>query len=276
MTQPLFLKLGGSLITDKTGVEVVREDVLVRLSREIAEARKQNPTMELVLGHGSGSFGHVAGAKFGTRQGVKTETEWGGFAEVSDAASRLNRLVIEALLAAGVPAISLQPSASAICEDGQIISLADEPVRRALNAGLLPVVYGDVAFDNIRGGTIISTEEVLIFLARSLRPAWFLLAGETPGVLDADGQVVLLITADNFDQIAGALGRSRGTDVTGGMASKVLSMLDLVQTYPNSRVRLFTGLEKESLLKVLIDPAQQLGTELRSIRFGSNTLSDRA
>ena len=268
MIQPLFLKLGGSLITDKTGVEVVREDVLVRLAHEIAEARAQDPAMRLVLGHGSGSFGHVAGAKFGTRQGVNTEAEWAGFAVVSDAASRLNRLVINALISAGVPAISLQPSASALCEDGQIISLADEPVGEALKAGLLPVVFGDVAFDRVRGGTIISTEEVLIFLAKTLRPSWFLLAGETPGVLDEEGQVVPLITADNFDQVAPALGGSRGTDVTGGMVGKVISMLNLVGTFPESRVRVFSGLPQKNLLHVLNDPTLLLGTELRSADTG--------
>jgi isopentenyl phosphate kinase len=264
MIQPLFLKLGGSLITDKTGVEVLREDVLARLAREIAEVRAKNPAMRLVIGHGSGSFGHVAGAEFGTRQGVKTEAEWAGFAAVSDAASRLNRLVISALISAGVPAISLQPSASAICEDGQISTLADEPVRDALHAGLLPVVFGDVAFDRVRGGTIISTEEVLIFLARTLRPSWFLLAGETPGVLDEEGKIVPLITADNFDQIAPALGGSRGTDVTGGMVGKVISMLNLVDAIPESRVRVFSGLPQKNLFRVLIDPTLPLGTELRS------------
>jgi isopentenyl phosphate kinase len=270
MTQLMFLKLGGSLITDKTGVEVVREDILARLAKEIAEARAQNPDMQLVLGHGSGSFGHVAGAKFGTRQGVETQAEWAGFAYVSDAASRLNRLVIDALLIAGIPAISLQPSASAICENGQIISLADEPIRNALDAGLLPVVFGDVAFDLSRGGTIISTEEVLVFLARIFRPSWFLLAGETSGVLDQTGQVATLITPDNFNLVAPALGSSRGTDVTGGMTSKVHSMLDFVRTYPNSRVRLFSGLEDEILLQALSDPSKQLGTEIRSTRFPNN------
>lgn len=263
MTQPLFLKLGGSLITDKTGVEAVRKDVLARLAQQIASARSLNPDLQLVLGHGSGSFGHVAGAKFGTRQGVRSVAEWQGFVRVSDAAARLNRLVVETLLDAGVPAASLQPSASAICEDGQITCLAHEPLQRALASGLVPVVYGDVAFDLVRGGTIISTEEVLMFLAGSLKPSWFLLAGETPGVLDDDGQLVPLITAENFEQIAPAIGGSRGTDVTGGMASKVLSMLDFVQAYPTSHVRVFSGLESENLLQVLVNPDRPVGTEIK-------------
>lgn len=265
MTQPLFLKLGGSLITDKTGVEAARHDVLSRLAREIAEARLKDPALPIVLGHGSGSFGHVAAAKHGTRQGVETDVEWAGFVRVSDAASRLNRLVVEALLTAGVPAVSLQPSASAICQDGQIVSLAVEPVGQALEAGLVPVVFGDVAFDVIRGGTIVSTEEVLMFLAGDLDPSWFLLAGETAGVLDENGVTVPLINPGNFAEIAPAIGGSRGTDVTGGMASKVLSMLDFVKFSPSSRVRVFSGLQNGNLLQALCTPERMIGTELNAI-----------
>ncbi len=266
MIQPLFLKLGGSLITDKTGVEVVRESTLAALAREIAAARSIDPDMQLVLGHGSGSFGHVVGARHGTREGVRTAAEWLGFAYVSDAAARLNRVVVKALLDADVEAVSLQPSASASCEDGQIISLTHEPVQKALEAGLVPVVFGDVAFDHVRGGTIISTEEVLLFLARSMHPSWFLLAGETPGVLDINGQVVPLISDENFDLVAPAIGASRGTDVTGGMVSKVLAMLDFVRAFPTSRVRIFSGLQTKNLMQALVEPDRPVGTEIRSTK----------
>ncbi len=262
MTSLLFLKLGGSLITDKTGVEVVREDVLRRVSAEIAAARAANPDLQLVLGHGSGSFGHVAGAKYGTRQGVDSAEDWRGFTEVGAAAARLNRRVVESLLEAGVPALRLPPSASALCEDGQIVSIAVEPIRRALAAGLVPVVFGDVAFDEVRGGTIVSTEEVMMAISAEMPPDWLLLAGETAGVLDLDQQVVARITEATLPAIAPALGGSRGTDVTGGMASKVRSMLDLVAAQPHMAIRIFSGLTPDNLTRVLADPTLPLGTEL--------------
>ncbi len=260
----IFLKLGGSLITDKTGVELVREDVLQRVSAEIRQALESQPNMRLVLGHGSGSFGHVAGAKYGTRQGVATAEQWRGFAEVSAAASRLNKIVINALLAADVPALSLQPSASALCRDGQITSIAVQPVQMALEAGLVPVVFGDVAFDVLRGGAIISTEEVMMALAETIRPSWLLLAGETPGVLDLDGEVVSLITEETLPAIASALGGSRGTDVTGGMASKVRSMLDLAAAQPQMSIRIFSGLQSGMIRQTLETPAAAPGTVLKS------------
>lgn len=262
MDNLLFLKLGGSLLTDKTGVEQLRSDVLTRLAAEIATARRQKPDLKLLLGHGSGSFGHVAAAKHGTRGGVITAEQWHGFAEVSDSAARLNRAVTAALLAAGVPAVSLQPSASAICEDGQIVQMAAGPLTAALQAGLLPVVYGDVAFDRVRGGTIISTEEIMAYLCRLLHPDWLLLAGETPGVFDLEGQIVPQITAESLPGLAAALGGSRGTDVTGGMAVKVQQALELTAAHPGLQVRIFSGLEPDTLTQLLQQPEIHIGTKL--------------
>ncbi len=268
MNPIIFLKLGGSLITDKTGVEQERASILARLAQEIRRTREVDPQLKLLLGHGSGSFGHVHGAQHGTRQGVNTVTQWHGFAQVSAAASRLNELVMAALLEAGVPALSLQPSASALCEDGRITELAVRPVQMGLQTGLLPVVFGDVAFDTVRGGTIISTEEVMMFLAETLRPSWLLLAGETAGVLDLDGQVVPLITEANLAEIAPALGGSRGTDVTGGMAGKVRSMLDLVTAQPQMQIRIFSGLEAGQVQQTLLTPETASGTVIRSTSNG--------
>lgn len=260
--RPLFLKLGGSLLTDKTATEALRGAELVRLAEEIATARAARPGLRLVLGHGSGSFGHVAAARHGTRAGVVGADAWVGFAAVSDAAARLNRHVVAALLAAGVPAIGLPPSASAVVADGHIRALATGPVLAALEAGLLPVVFGDVAFDSARGGTIVSTEEVLGYLAHTLRPAWLLLAGETAGVLDAGGHVLPRISRATLPAVLPALGGSRGTDVTGGMASKVMTMLDLLAGLPGLRVRVFSGLVPGLLARLLQAPDLQEGTEL--------------
>ncbi|MEM7119476.1 MAG: isopentenyl phosphate kinase [Chloroflexota bacterium] len=259
----IFLKLGGSLITDKTGFEALRSDVLERLAQEIYAARQANPTLRLVLGHGSGSFGHVFAAKHGTRQGVGSAAEWFGFAEVSASALRLNRLVKEALLAAGVPAISLSPSASVRCENGRIVHIVTDPIKAALDAGLVPITHGDVAFDSEIGGTIISTEEIMMAMADALQPRWLLLGGETAGVYDLNQAVLPLITRRNLAEIQAALGGSRGTDVTGGMSSKVNSMLQLVAQQPQMGIRIFSGLEAGLLQTVLQAPETAVGTVIR-------------
>jgi isopentenyl phosphate kinase len=262
MTDLIFLKIGGSLITDKTAEEQLRPGVLARLAEEIATARAVRPELRLLVGHGSGSFGHVAAARYGTRDGVRGPAGWAGFAEVSATAARLNRFVGDALLAAGVPALSLQPSASAICEDGALVEMATAPHEAALDAGLVPLVYGDVAIDRVRGGTIVSTEQVLTFLARHFHPGWLVLAGDTEGVLDTQGDVIPRIHTGNVDGLAPALGGSRGTDVTGGMAAKVRAMLELAAALPGTRIRIISGLVAGRLHSTLHDPPAAFGTEI--------------
>ena len=129
MNGPTFLKLGGSLITDKSRPYTARQDVLARLAGEIARARQSLPELELVLGHGSGSFGHTAAKDYGTREGIplppvgagSSRPYWHGFAEVWFQASALNRLVMHSLRATGVPTVALAPIAAVTAQDGRAL-----------------------------------------------------------------------------------------------------------------------------------------------------------
>ena len=123
-------------------------------------ARQQDPDLEILLGHGSGSFGHYAAKDYGTRDHVSTPREWGGFQEVWLAARHLNQIVIDEFVRANLPVISLPPSASILAKDHMIKDWTSEPIRSALQHGLIPVIYGDVVFDEIHGGNILSTEDL--------------------------------------------------------------------------------------------------------------------
>jgi isopentenyl phosphate kinase len=242
----IFLKLGGSLITDKATPYTPRPEVISRLAGEIATALETHPGLKLVLGHGSGSFGHVAAERFGTRRGVDSPEGWRGFAQVWYQASRLNRIVIEALHGAGLAAVALPPSGAVTTRQGQVTTWNLSPLRAALSAGLLPVVYGDVVFDQTIGGTILSTEDLFAHLARALHPSRILLAGQDRGVwadYPACSELVKTITPQTWCQLAPALDGSANTDVTGGMASKVETMLTLVEEIPGLEGLIFSGEE---------------------------------
>ncbi len=211
--------------------------------------------LQVVLGHGSGSFGHWEASQHATHKGVTTPAQWGGFAKVSAAALQLNRLVVDSFIDAEVPLLSLQPSASALADDGVLIRFELDPLRRALAHGLVPLVFGDVTFDARLGGTILSTEDIFVYLAERLQPDWIFLLGNAPGVLDGNHQLVPLITPRRLPMIRTHLRRSGYTDVTGGMADKVERMLALVENRPDLRVRILTGAEPGNLEKALLDPA---------------------
>jgi isopentenyl phosphate kinase len=247
----------------------LRGTVLARLADEIAGALADRPDLRLLIGHGSGSFGHMAAHTHNTRAGVQSPEDWLGYAETARAAAQLNRLVVDALWQAGVPALGIQPSASAHCQDGELLALEERPIRVALEHGLAPVIYGDVALDRVRGGTIVSTEELFAWLAPRLRPRRVILVGEVAGVLSADpasgvaGELVPQITPETLPGLAQALGGSRGVDVTGGMVAKVRDMLALAQQSPGlSCVQIVSGLTPGLVRSVLGDPASHAGTRI--------------
>ncbi len=256
-----FVKLGGSLLTDKRVEASFHQAAADRIASEIAAALAQQPALRLLVGHGSGSFGHFAARRYNTIEGVHTPDEWRGFAEVAAVAAELNYLVARALRAAGVPVWRIQPSASTASRDGVIQHMAVEPVRAALEHGLVPLVYGDVALDLVRGGTIISTETIFFYLAQQLPVRRILLLGEVEGVYDAGGALIPSITPANFEMIERALGGSAGTDVTGGMETKVRDMLALAQQISGLEIRIMDG-RKPGLLRDTLSGRVEPGTRI--------------
>ncbi len=252
----VFLKLGGSLITDKHRPYTPLPNRLAALAESVAAARRARPALRLLVGHGSGSFGHWAAREGGDiRHGVHQPEDWRHFVRVWHAAQRLNRLVVDALLEAGVPAVAFPPSAAALARDGRLHRWDTAPLEAALEAGLVPVTYGDVAFDDRRGGVIVSTEEIFAFLAPRLRPRRILIAGVEPGVWADFPQctrIVPEITPANAPALTAALGGSAAADVTGGMAAKVREMLALAERVPGLEVLIFDGRRAEEVEAVLL------------------------
>jgi isopentenyl phosphate kinase len=236
MPDIVLLKLGGSLITEKSRPETTRPEVIARLAGEIAQAAAALPG-RLIVGHGSGSFGHVAAHRSGIAPGLASAAQLPGVSETQRQAALLHRLVFEALAAAGAPPFSIAPSSCVVAAGGVPVALAEEPLLLALGAGLLPVVYGDVVLDREQGVAICSTERLFLLLAERLpglgvaigRAIWL---GETDGVYDAAGRTIPRLAASSAGGLADilrALGSPAGADVTGGMRHRVETALALAR-----------------------------------------------
>ena len=269
--ETIFIKLGGSLITDKTQRDSPRLDVLERMAGEIGEALRRRPGMRLLVGHGSGSFGHFAGREYRTREGILPDQagrSWYGYAATGAAAARLNRLVTDAFVAGGLPAVTFQPSATASCRGGELRGLHWRPINRALDEGLLPVVHGDVAFDEVQGCTIISTEQIFAYLTAYLSPGRIVLVGNVDGVFTGDplrdltaAQIPTIHAAESAN-LSEMLRGSHGIDVTGGMVTKVAMMADLVRARPSLTVQILSGEPSGAVLRALLEPELDVGTRV--------------
>ncbi len=271
----VFFKLGGSAITDKTRETTPKPDVIRDAARAIFSAREQNPDLKILLGHGSGSFGHFTAKKWGFGKGEAfAETpanrvttadanasplRWRAYAETGASAARLNRLVTDIFLEENVPVVSLQPSASARTRDGELIHLDAQNILTALEHNLVPLIYGDVAFDETREMAIVSTDAQFAFLAPILKPSRIIYTTAVNGIYTADpntnpdAQLIREITPASFEEIRAHVGAAQGFDTTGGMMDKLARSIMLVEKFPALDIFVIAA-RQEIILNVLILP----------------------
>jgi len=239
MSRLVFIKLGGSLITDKTKPLTARREAIKNLAKEIAEVKATYPDLALVIGTGAGSFGHFTVKKnaldvSGPLAGNEAKVD-----EVHASVQRLNRIMTKALAREGLKTQSF--SADELLN--QTLSVAP-----FLKQNLIPLVYGDIIKrdDQYR---VISTEEIFVHLIDQLKTLFkevgVMLVTSVEGVLDERGGVITEIgptTQVNWDSL-------EGYDVTGGMEQKLRMARQMAKIAKN--VRIIGGRQPGNIIKAV-------------------------
>lgn len=234
----LFIKLGGSVITDKTVEQSLKLDVIQELSGQIQEICARRPDLQLVIGHGQGSFAHFPAKKYRLIEGFVINDAKYGFAVTLDVVAQLNRIIVRELLRHKLPAVSLFPSQIALTKAGLPNTTFIDSLEAYIRTGLLPVITGDALVDLKKGCTIWSADFSLPYFARLLKKrGWeidsVIHVTKTPGVYqdinNPEKGVIERITSANFSQYSKQLTGSHGVDVTGGMLEKVRQAVELAQ-----------------------------------------------
>ena len=217
MTKRLtIVKLGGSVITDKHVPDKFHFDLMEQLAGVLADYFAKRDSGEyLLLAHGGGSFAHYQ-AK------LKHHTPAQAWSAVRWAMQRINHLVMNSLLSAGLPAIHYPPSAWLDLSQPVFAS----PVLSAMNQGLLPVIHGDQVPFGPGQSQIVSTEQVIdrllpvLLTELDLASARVLLVSNSP-VKTKQGQLIGRISDQTWPEVKTHLYPASGFDVTGGMQAKV-------------------------------------------------------
>ena len=179
----VLVKLGGAAITDKQQLETLNPEVLAASARQLAALYAEQQELGgssdsgcgpagLVVVHGAGSFGHQTAAASGVAAGgiCDSTAVRQGFADTRRSVTKLNQLVVAALLEAGVPAVGVSPCGSWTTRRRRVVADGCDGVAALLAAGLVPVLHGDAVMDEALGCTILSGDLVITRLCERLRP----------------------------------------------------------------------------------------------------------
>lgn len=241
------------MITDKKKNFTVRENNILQLAREVKKALKVC-NCKIIIGHGAGSFAHVPAYKYKTKEGLINKDSLYGMGVTEDAARKLNSIVIENFLSLGLPAFSFSPASFLISDGLRYGKSYIDPIKKALQIEIIPVVYGDVILDKVRGCTIFSTEKILSILAREFLKDYkirIIYCTDVDGVYDKDGKTIPVISGSNIDQLKSGIVGSKGVDVTGGMLHKVEEALSLAKKYKIETI-IINGSKKGNLTSALL------------------------
>jgi isopentenyl phosphate kinase len=225
------LKLGGSVITNKEKPLTPNLPAIERLSREISEAKMSN----LILIHGGGSFGHPLAKKYALKKGYKEKSQLLGFSKTHQAMVTLNKLVVDALISQNITAVELQPSAFVVTNSGRISYVEEQPLKKMLEIGLVPVLYGDAVFDFDLDFTILSGDQLAAFLGIQLGANQIILGIDEDGLFTADpksdssAQLIPHITLQELRNMQNEIGEAKVTDVTHGMLGKISELIPMVE-----------------------------------------------
>lgn len=220
----VILKLGGSVITEKSSPETVDNRALSESTQAVADALGTGVVDSLVVVHGGGSFGHYHANVHGVSTTAGT-TDADAVAAICGAMARLNETVCTMLRERDVPAVAIHPLSLAYRDHSGQLVVPTGAIEALFSEGFVPVVHGDLVADVGSGLTVASGDELIVELAHGLGADRVGLCSAVPGVLDADGLVIDRI--EDYETVEAVLGESDTTDVTGGMAAKVRALLDL-------------------------------------------------
>ena len=253
MPELVFVKIGGSVATDKEKEKTLRAQILGDIAQALRHAT-ESADLQLLIGHGGGSFGHFPAMKYEVRNGVHPKWGFDGFQITRGWMEELNGKIRAAFAGKGLRLFPVQPSSCVVTESGRIVSYATDTVEALLKFGKIPVLWGDAVVDRNQGFTIVSTETLFRHLAGVFQPVRVIALTNVPGVYPhgtdtqrEDAETLARITPSDFEPLKEEMVRITGVDVTGGMFEKVQKLLDLATVSPRTEIRIVNGFDLQAV-----------------------------
>jgi isopentenyl phosphate kinase len=244
-----IIKLGGSVITDKSKVQSFKEEITNRLASEIKRANKKT-----IIIHGAGSFGHIIAKKYDLNAGLKNEDQLHGFSLTHAMVQKLNSLVLKSLHRYNISAVSIPPHSVLKLNNHNYSKFDNVIFKDYLDLGLIPVTFGDVVLDEKLGFSICSGDLLIELLANYFKPDKVIFVIDEDGLYssnpktDKNAKLIHELKLNDLLQLSTTL--DSHADVTGGMGGKIASIKYLAELGIDTI--LLNGNKPDRLYKVLM------------------------
>lgn len=237
-----IVKLGGSIITEKSVLMKPNKEIIERLARELAEIESG------VIVHGGGSFGHIKATRYGFKSGCESRKF---FTEIHIDMIKLNEIVASSLLEAGLNVISIPPHT--FYPFGNLSS-----IKYYIENGFIPITYGDVYWKDGKGW-VISGDTLMLMLAEELKPELAIFVSNVDGIYTdlESGTPLKMITPAELTK----LNIRDVDDATGGLNQKLKIMFKIASL--GIRTLFINGLI-ENNLKNALTGKEFIGTVIKA------------
>jgi len=250
ISQIMFIiKLGGSVITDKSKKYTYKKEIVDRLSSELKKVNK-----DLLLIHGAGSFGHILAKEYKLNQGFTDKKQLKGFSLTHAMVQKLNTMVLDSLHENDIDAVSIPPHVVLKLDDHKLLKIDYNIFKDCLDGGFTPVSFGDVALDEKLGFSICSGDLLVQLFAEHFKPEKVIFVIDEDGIYDSNPKInknAELIDSASIDDLEKlTTSADLHADVTGGMGGKIETIKNISKH--NVDTILVNGNKPDRLYKVLV------------------------
>jgi isopentenyl phosphate kinase len=233
-----IIKLGGSLLTDKSKPYEARRSIIGSTARELKECIDEGLIESLIIVHGVGSYGHPPVLEYKLYKGFTGPEQFIPLSKTQSAVNEFRFMISREFQEAGLPVNLLHPSSMVVAEKMHIVSSFFEPLKGWMSLGMIPLLGGDLLYDKTMGFSVGSGDELAIVLARALDAKRLIFAMDESGIYDDNPKKNLTanllreININNIDSIIDGLKQKGQVDASGAMKGKlssIKSVKDLIE-----------------------------------------------
>lgn len=255
------LKIGGSVITDKSKPYSIRRNIVRRIARELKPYLSLNN--KLILVHGGGSYGHYI-VRMYDELARKKDAQY--YSMVTISMNELSLKIAEILRLENIP-VTIVPShvVFRLNKENNIEPYNIRVIIDHLEQGIIPILYGDLVLGR-NAFPVLSGDDISWYLACKLKASRLLFATSVDGIYAGPvgkSPIIELIKCSdtNIEEIIEKSQKKVGSsiDVTGGIMNKIF----VARKYgcSNIDVIIFNGLVEDNIRKVLLGE-KILGTKV--------------